>query len=428
MGERIEVYSVDGNLETVPQKIFRILTPSLRVLALSLLSVLYALLCTIVLLLFLSFTIASDISFSEIIRKSFIDVITNQSELASVLYFTGTLSLTSLSVGLAFRAGLFNIGSQGQLMMGGLFAAAWGAFWYPSLRNSHFGLPFRPFAFLDFWHLKWIFAIPLIILVAFLAGGIYGAIPGFLKAYAGAHEVIVTIMMNIIATGIVTYFVNNGAFRDTNRSASNQTPVISSSLTLPEIIPGSNSNFTIAFFISVAICFLFAHILFRTSFGFRLRSVGFSPGASEKVGIRTNRMTVYVMALSGGVAGIAGGLLVMSSAPYRYTGTLGADFGFDGIAVSLFGLNHPILIIPSAFFFALLEVGANNLESTSSISSDLVAAFQGIVIIFISAPYISYLIWKYSLSLRSSLKGDKNNAKKHEQHSGDQENIGEKNE
>jgi ABC-type uncharacterized transport system permease subunit len=280
--------------------------------------------------------------------------------IGQVLYKATTLTFTGLAVGFALRSGLFNIGAESQLAAGG-FAAAGVGLMLPA------GTPF-------------FIAIPLCIVSAALGGALVGAVPGVLKARFGAHEVIVTIMMNFIVLALLNYIVAvHLHVPETLRTPSiqsGQVPRLAASVTA---FHGSAANLTIlvALFTAVAVWW----ILFRTRAGYNLRAVGLQPDAAEYGGIDVRRVWLLALVGSGAIAGLGGINYVLGYKGYYEDGLAGGA-GYLGIAVALVGRNHPLGICLAALLFATLSQGG--LAIHALVPKDLVDILQGLVIIAIA--------------------------------------------
>jgi simple sugar transport system permease protein len=282
-------------------------------------------------------------------------------QLAQSLATITPLLLCGLAVALGLRAGLFNIGAQGQMTAGALAAACAGLIG----STGHGGLP----AFIH---------VPLIIAVGGIAGAVWGGLAGFLKAWRGVHEVISTIMLNFIGLDLATYLVSHN-LRDPH-SQNLQTTTIAPSALLSPLV--AHSNLTIGLFLAIAAAIGLNFLISKTSTGFSIRAVGNNPEAAEANGISTARTLVFTMALSGGLAGIAGALEVMG-VHHRYVDGLAGSYGFDGIAVALLaGLSGGGAIL-SAIFFGLLASGSDSMQATTSVPAPVAVVVQAIVIIFV---------------------------------------------
>jgi simple sugar transport system permease protein len=285
--------------------------------------------------------------------------------LATSLTYATPYILAGLAVALGFQCGLFNIGAEGQLYMGGLVATVIGF--------TVTGLPI-------YLHL------PLAIVAGMLAGAIWGAIPGLLKATTGAHEVINTIMMNYIAVKTVDYLVKN-PLKDPTASL-DRTPFVAESARYPLILPQYelHAGFLLAL---VAIAFVW-WFLFKTTWGFEIRTVGANPSAARYAGMSVSRNFVLAMGISGALAGLAGvGIVLGRPSEYALKAAWSSGFGFDSIAVALLAKSHPFGIFPAAFLWGALRNGAGLMQlRAQGISVDLVNILQALVIMFIAADQI----------------------------------------
>ncbi len=278
------------------------------------------------------------------------------------------LVLTGLAVAFAFRTGLFNIGVEGQLLVGWL-AAVWVG--------------------VDLPHLPKLILVPLCILASALAGWIWGYIPGILKARFHVHEVISTIMMNYVAL-----YVTNALIRKYVNGPDEHTPPISShasisSTFLTNLTHGSRLNW--GFVVAILAAILMWFLLWRTTKGYELRAVGFNPNASSYAGINVARNMSFAFGVSGAFAGVAGAMVGLGT--YHFM-TINADFtgyGFDGIAVALLGMNSSVGVIFGALLFAVLETGQVSMQSMG-IPTDLVQVIVALIIFFVAANYLIRLI------------------------------------
>ena len=274
-----------------------------------------------------------------------------------------------LAVALGFKCGLFNIGAEGQLGIGAICAAVAGF--------SIKGLP-------AFIHL------PLALTIGALGGALWGAIPGFLRARTGAHEVIVTIMMNYISIRLTDYLIKN-PFRDTTSSAP-RTPFIAAAAELPLLL-GPNYRLHVGFLIAIVMAFFINWLLNRTTTGFEIGTVGANPDAAKYAGMSITRNFVLAMAMSGALAGLAGATTVLG-VEHNLKSSFSAGYGFDSIAVALLARSNPIAIIPAAIFWGALRNGAGLMQLQSGISINLINIVQALVIIFVAAPDIIRAIYR----------------------------------
>lgn len=273
-----------------------------------------------------------------------------------------------LAVALGFKAGLFNIGVEGQLYAGALLAV-WIGF-TPATQ----GLPS-------------IIILPLAILGGMVGGLIWGAIPGFLKAKTGAHEVINTIMLNFVAIRLTDWLIKSKdpiILLDTEASVP-RTPFVSDAAVLPTLI--GDTELHAGIFIAFLLVFLIWWLLFKTTIGFELRTVGANPDAAKYAGINVSRNVILAMALSGALAGIAGAGEVLGG-PGALTPGLFGGIGFDSIAIALLAKSSPIGMIPAAFLWGSLLNGANLIQIRAGLSIDVINMIQALIIMFVAADQI----------------------------------------
>jgi simple sugar transport system permease protein len=276
---------------------------------------------------------------------------------------------SALALAFAMRAGLFNIGAQGQLLVGGV-TAAWVGSW-----SWMFDVPS-------------IIAVPVIILAGFVGGALWGGIPGVLRAKTGAHEVISTIMLNSIALFGTTWLINSTdplMLRDVDASVPRSNP-ISPTAYLPELV-SSNPPLHAGIFVLIALAVLVWWVLRRTSFGFATTTVGTNPHAAQYAGINVNRMIIVAMLLAGGFAGISAASEVAGTTHVFQPGTFAA-MGFDGIAIALLARANPIGILASSFLWGSLLAGAPTMQQEADVSIDVVRIIQAMILLFVAADAI----------------------------------------
>jgi ABC-type uncharacterized transport system permease subunit len=272
------------------------------------------------------------------------------------------LIFAGLAVALGFRAGLFNIGAEGQLNAGAIAAALVGF--------SFTGLP-GPV------HLA------LIVLAGFLGGAIWGAIPGYLKARTGAHEVITTIMMNYISYYLVDFVLLTTLFQRPDRTDPISKPVTAF---FPHLL-GSDLRLNAGILLAIAMAVLVAWLLNRTTIGFEFKAVGANPDAARTAGMSPARTFVAAMALSGALAGLAGAVQLASISPSLTPG-FSSGYGFDAIALALLGKSKPSGVVAAAFLLGALRAGARSMQAATSTPIDIVTVIEALVIVFVAAPAV----------------------------------------
>lgn len=319
------------------------------------------------------------------------------------LFYATPLIFTGLAVAVAFRCGLLNIGAEGQLYAAS-FATAWVAIKFG-------GTVIQDFAGKDVSYgwasLPAVVLVPLAILTAVLVGGAWGAIPGWLKARFGAHEVITTIMMNFIAVALVSYFTQyyykkpgDPIMQSVEIGAAAHVPRLSSFVPgIPERLP-----INVAFLLAILACALVYVLLWRTKWGYEIRATGANPSAAEYGGINVRRQIVLAMAVSGGLAGMIAINEVLGYR-YRYYDGFSANYGFTGIAVALLGRNHPVGVFFAAILFGVLLRGGIFVDAFSQhVTKDLVEVLQALVILFVAVGVnFRWLSNRFSLLRRSKI-------------------------
>ncbi|MGN9805448.1 ABC transporter permease [Micromonospora sp. L32] len=292
------------------------------------------------------------------------------SPISETLTYTAPLVFTGLSVALAFRGGLFNIGAQGQATMGVILAAVAG-----------FALPLPPVVHL------------LVALIAGAVGGaVWGFIPGILKARTGAHEVINTIMLNYVAVYFLSWVIIQNGVQNPDRSDAISKPV-DSSAQLPRLL-GDDLRVHTGILLAVLVTWFVAWLLNRSTLGFELRAVGANPDAARTAGISVTRTYVLIMVISGLLAGLGGSQMVLGSTANALTPLVVAQIGFDGILVALLGRVKPWGVLLAALLFGALQAGGNRMQSYSGISLELVTVLQALIVIFIAAPALVKAIFQ----------------------------------
>lgn len=290
--------------------------------------------------------------------------------ISETLTYTAPLVFTGLSVALAFRGGLFNIGAQGQATVGVILTALAG-----------FLLPLPP-----------VLHLIVALLAGAVGGAIWGFIPGFLKARTGAHEVINTIMLNYVALYFLSWIIIQGGVHNPERTDAISKPV-DSSAQLPRLL-GDDLRVHAGILLAVAATWAVAWLLDRSTFGFELRAVGANPDAARTAGISVTATYTMVMVISGALAGLGGANMVIGSTANALTPAVVAQIGFDGILVALLGRVKPWGVALAALLFGALRAGGNTMQSFSGISLELVTVLQALIVIFIAAPALVKAIFR----------------------------------
>ncbi|MEF8780811.1 MAG: ABC transporter permease [Haloferacaceae archaeon] len=294
--------------------------------------------------------------------------------LGLTLQETTLLLFTGLSVAVAFRAGLFNIGTQGQMIFGALASALTVIWLAPSVPENLLGM---------------LILVPIAVVLAAVVGGAYGAIPGAMKAYADAHEVITTIMLNFVATGVTFYLVRNHVGDPTVDAV--QTVSIPSFARLSPTIGGTRFSLVtlvVGLVVAVGVFLLYK----RTVLGYDLRTSGLAPEAAEYGGVNAERNIVTSMTLSGALGGVAGSMYVLMIL-YRFQTEM-PPLGFDGIAVSILAGNNPIGVIPAALLFGALKAGALQIDFALGVPNELIEVLRGLIILFVAMPEFFRMLGK----------------------------------
>jgi simple sugar transport system permease protein len=295
-------------------------------------------------------------------------VLLDRDGFGAVLFDATALTLTGLSVAFAYRAGLFNIGAEGQLLVGAFAAAT-----APRLA------PDAP---------AW-FLVPLAALAAMGAGALWGAIPGFLRAWRGVHEVLDTIMMNFVAAGLTGYLTVH-VLRPAGEMIP-QTPEIPAAARLPRLgevppfsaIASAASPANVTLLVALAAAAACAWALRRTAFGFRVRALGLGERAARTAGVPTAATTVLAMTAAGALAGLAGVNEVLGFR-HRFLDNFSAGVGFLGIAVALLGRARPGGVVAAAFLFGVLNAAAVEVDLSTGIPRELLLIVQALILLLVT--------------------------------------------
>ncbi|HUH07764.1 MAG TPA: ABC transporter permease [Egibacteraceae bacterium] len=281
--------------------------------------------------------------------------------------------VAALAVAFGFKAGLFNIGAEGQLLIGAV-TAAWAGTW-----SMLAGAP--PIVYL-----------PVMVVAGALGGLVWGGIPGMLKARTGAHEVITTIMLNAIAIRLLQWLIGSRTpviLLDVAASQPRTRP-IAQAARYPSIV----GPLDISFVIAVGLCAAVWFVLQRTTLGFEIRTVGTNPNAARYAGMSVPRIVILVLAVAGALAGIGGAGVVAGSTGGFLTPGLLANIGFDSIAIALLARANPFGVIPAAILWGALLTGAPLMQLQADLSLDLVRIIQALIILFVAADAIVRFIFR----------------------------------
>jgi len=289
--------------------------------------------------------------------------------ISETLFAATPLIFAGLAVAIGFQAGLFNIGVNGQMLIGGM-AGLWVGF--------SIDVPM-------------IFHIPLALIAAIIGGGLWGAIAGFLKAKTGAHEVITTIMLNFIALFLVDYLLQSSLYQQAGRNDPISQPA-NASAQFPTLIGSYRLN--IGFLIALAAVAFSWWLMYRSTIGFEFRAVGFNPDGGRYAGMNVAWIYVAVMAVSGALAGIGGANQILGLEPYRGISNFAGTIGFDAIALALLGRSNPIGVLLAGLLFGALRAGGREMQGAAGIPIDLVLVLQALIIVMIAAPELVRAIYR----------------------------------
>jgi len=285
---------------------------------------------------------------------------------AETLVKATPLLLVGIGICISFRGDVINIGGEGQMIIGAILATWVGL--------TFTGLP------------GWL-VITLSMLAGFLGGGIWGGIPGVLKAYYNVNEILSTVMMNAIAVQLMNFLLRGPMIDPSQAEIASKIPQTARLLEifrLPRLAP---TRLHLGAFIAVILAVLVYFLLWRTTLGYRIRAVGQNPNASRYAGIKVQRYVVIALLLSGAFSGLAGATQVFGVNYRMITDGSSSGFtgsaGFNGIVAALFGQLHPILTIPASILFGALLVGANKMQRVVQVPSALVIALNGLVVVFV---------------------------------------------
>jgi simple sugar transport system permease protein len=291
--------------------------------------------------------------------------------LFDTLTFATPLIAAGLGVGLAFRVGLFNIGGRGQMLI-----AAACAGWV--------GWSF---------HLPYGLHLILAVIAGVVGGAIWGGIVGLLKARTGAHEVIVTIMLNYVAFYLIAYMLRTPGLLQAPGTVNPKSPAILPTAVFPQFL-GPQYSVHLGFLVVIAATVLVWWILTRSNLGFKFKAVGLNPNAARVAGINVKNMYVYAMLISGGLVGLAGVAQVLGTITTGFSSGIDAGIGFDAITVALLGRSKPWGIFVAGILFGALKAGGFAMQAAQGIPIDIVLVVQSLIVLFIAAPPLVRVIFR----------------------------------
>ncbi|WP_441294398.1 ABC transporter permease [Curtobacterium sp. MCBA15_009] len=281
------------------------------------------------------------------------------------------LVAAGLGIALSFRAGLFNIGGQGQILMGAA-AAGWVGFSFDLPAAVH---------------------IPLTILAGIVGGAVWGGIVGVLKARTGANEVVVTIMLNYVALYLVSYLLRTPGLLQAPGSANPISPTTKDSALLPALF-GPRYGVDLGFVVAILAVVVVWWLVNKSSLGFRFRTIGENPRAARVAGMSVPSLTIWVLVISGALVGIAGAYQVQGAVTTGFTSGIDAGIGFDAITVALLGRSKPWGVFWAAILFGILKNGGYAMQAANGIPIDIVGVIQALIVLFIAAPPLVRAIFR----------------------------------
>jgi ABC-type uncharacterized transport system permease subunit len=299
------------------------------------------------------------------------DFVTQIRPLTETLKFAAPLIAAGLGVGLAFRAGMFNIGGRGQMLLAGA-AAGWVA--------ANVDLPT-------------VVHLPLAIIAGMVAGALWAGIAGVLKARTGAHEVIVTIMLNYVGFYLVFFALSRQSLLQAPGSGNPKSAPAAETAVMPKIL-GDRFNLHLGFLLALIAVAVVWWLLNRATLGYRIRAVGENPNAARAAGIDVGRTYVVVMLIAGALVGLAGTNQVLGTVTSGVTVDLDAGIGFDAITVALLGRSRPIGILLAGLLFGAFKAGGFSMQASEGIPVDIVLVVQSLIVLFIAAPPLVRAIFR----------------------------------
>jgi simple sugar transport system permease protein len=302
-------------------------------------------------------------------RALFVGSLGSPKAITETLFAATPSILAGLAVAIGFQAGLFNIGVNGQMHIGGM-AALWVGF--------SISVP-------AFVH------IPLAVLAAIIGGAAWAGIAGLLKARTGAHEVITTMMLNFVAIFLVDWLLKTSIFQQPGRDDPISKPALPTAH-FPTLLEGYRVH--IGFILALAAVAFAWWLMYRTTIGFQFRAVGFNPTGARYAGMSVSWIFLGVLAVSGALAGVAGANQVLGLEPYRGLSNFAGSVGFDAIALALLGRSQPIGVLFAGLLFGALRAGGREMQGAAGIPIDLVLVLQALIIVMIAAPALVRAIYR----------------------------------
>jgi len=291
--------------------------------------------------------------------------------LTETLTFATPLIAAGLGVAVAFRVGMFNIGGRGQMVV------AAGAAGYVGFA----------------WHLPFGIHLIVAVIAGMLAGAIWGGIAGLLKATTGAHEVIVTIMLNYVGFYLISYLLRTPGALQAPGSTNPKSPPILDTAVFPDLF-GPKFNLHWGFVVVIAATVAVWYLINRSSLGFQFRAVGENPNAARVAGIKVKSIYVYAMLISGGLVGLAGVNQVLGTVTTGFSSGIDAGIGFDAITVALLGRSRPVGVFIAGILFGALKAGGYSMQAAQGIPIDIVLVVQSLIVLFIAAPPLVRAIFR----------------------------------
>jgi len=303
--------------------------------------------------------------------------------LTDTLTFATPLIAAGLGVALAFRVGLFNIGAQGQMLIAAGFAG-----WVGSTMQ-----------------LPWGVHLALALAAGLIGGALWAGIAGVLKARTGAHEVIVTIMLNYIAFYLLSWTLRTPGLLQGAGSSNPKTAPMESTAVLPLIL-GERYNLHAGFLVVIAATVLVWWLLNRSALGFRFRAVGENPHAARTAGISVGRVTIQAMLIAGLLTGLAGTIQVLGTVPTGFTARIDAGIGFEAITVALLGRSRPWGVFAAGVLFGAFKAGGFAMQAAEGVPVEIILVIQSLAVLFIAAPPLVRMIFRLPDPTRQSAKAE----------------------